>query len=125
MEDFPYEGEEQYQKVDITVSEESTGEVGRSVEFVSGLLSNMLHLRSIVLVLKKILRAHELHLPFTGILVDPITGHRRSELVLFTDALCCLLLHVRTLRAISWGLAGEGVGLLCLPVSQFRVRDIL
>jgi hypothetical protein len=78
VDEFPYEGEEQYQKLDITVSEEGTGEVGRSVEFVSSLLSNMAYLRSIVLVLKKVLRAHELHIPFTGISVDNIMAHRRT-----------------------------------------------
>lgn len=63
MPDFPDEGVEQFQKVDITMAEESTG---TTTNFVCDMLHNMVHLKGVVLILKKILASNALHIPFAG-----------------------------------------------------------
>ncbi len=63
--DFPEEGLPQFQKVDITVAEQ--GDNGRcTVDFVARLLRSMVHLKGVVLILKKLLSANDLNIPFTG-----------------------------------------------------------
>ena len=65
--EFPDEGVDQFQKVDVTIGEEGKQDSKRALGFVTNLLATINHLKSAVLVMKKILSANNLNVPFTGI----------------------------------------------------------
>eukprot|EP01022_Parablepharisma_sp_SALTPOND_P029291 TRINITY_DN7305_c0_g1_i2.p1 TRINITY_DN7305_c0_g1~~TRINITY_DN7305_c0_g1_i2.p1 ORF type:complete len:706 (+),score=59.20 TRINITY_DN7305_c0_g1_i2:361-2478(+) len=65
VDDFPEDGVEQFQKVDITVEEEK-GYAKKTVDFAINLLNTIPCLKAVVVILKKLLDINELNIPFSG-----------------------------------------------------------